>query len=120
MKKQRKHSQLKDQEDSPEETNNDIDLFSLKDTKFKKEVMKIWKELRKAFNRNADYGKKELETVRRSQEKENSFVEIKAQLKAMTSRMKNKEERISDQEDRINENYAIKTEHQFFLKMKAI
>ena len=113
-------SQLKAQENVLEGTNSEIHLFSLMDTKFKKEVMKIWKELRKAFNRNADYGKKELETVRRSQEKENSFVEIKAQLKAMTSRMKNKEERISDQEDRINENYAIKTEHQFFLKMKAI
>ena len=36
MKKQRKHSQLKDQGDSPERTNNDIDLFSLKDTKFKR------------------------------------------------------------------------------------
>ena len=29
------------------------------------------KGLRKAFNRHADYGKKELETIRRSQEKEN-------------------------------------------------
>ena len=55
MKKQRKHSQLKDQEDSPEETNNDIDLFSLKDTKFKKEVMKIQKKLTKAIDRNANY-----------------------------------------------------------------
>ena len=62
MKKQRKHSQLKDQGDSPERTNNDIDLFSLKDTKFKKEVMKILEKLRKAIDRNANYCKKELET----------------------------------------------------------
>ena len=34
----------------------------------------------------------------------------------MTSRMKNTEERISGQKDRINGNYAIKTEHQFFKK----
>ena len=63
------HSQLKAQENALEGTNNEIDLFRLMDTKFKKEVMKIWKELRKVFNRNADYGKKELETVMRSQEK---------------------------------------------------
>ena len=36
--------------------------------------MKILKELRKASDRNSDYCKKELETMRRSQEKlENSF-----------------------------------------------
>ena len=69
MKKCMNHSQLKAQENALEGTNNEIDLFSLMDTKFKKEVMKIWKELRKVFNRNADYGKKELETERRSQEK---------------------------------------------------
>ena len=87
MKKQRNHSQLKDQENSPEGTNNETDLFSLIDTKFKEEVRKILKELRKAIDRNADYCKKELETMRRSQEKlENSFAETKAELKAVNSR----------------------------------
>lgn len=42
-------------------------LFSLTDTKFKKEIMKIVKELN--INRNIDYYKKELEMTRRSQEK---------------------------------------------------
>ena len=43
--------------------------------------MKILKELRKAINRNADYYKKVMETIRRSQEKlENSFVKMKAEL----------------------------------------
>ena len=69
MKKQRNHSQLKDQENSPEGTNNETDLFSLIDTEFKKEAMKILKKLRKAIDKNADYCKKELETKRRSQEK---------------------------------------------------
>ena len=46
MKKQRNHSQLKDQENSPEGTNNETDLFSLVDTEFKKEIMKILKDLR--------------------------------------------------------------------------
>ena len=55
MKKQRNHSQLKDQENSPEGTNNETDLFSLIDTEFKNEVMKILKELRKAIKRNTDY-----------------------------------------------------------------
>ena len=70
MMKQRNNSQLKVQENSPEGTNNETDLF----TEFKKEVMKILKELRKTINRNEDYCKKELETIRKSQEKlENSF-----------------------------------------------
>ena len=48
--------------------------------------------------------KNELETVRRSQEKlENSFAEVKAELKALNSRMNNVEERISDLEDGIVE-----------------
>ena len=69
MKKQRNHSQLKDQENFPEGTNNETDLFSLIDTEFKKEVMQILKELRKAIDRNADYCQKELQTIRRNQEK---------------------------------------------------
>ena len=40
MKKKRNHSELKDQENSPEGTNNETDLFSLIDTKFKKNVMR--------------------------------------------------------------------------------
>ena len=58
---------------------NETELFNLTDTKFKIEIMKILKELRKAIDRNTDYCKKELETTRRSQEKlENSFEETKA------------------------------------------
>ena len=53
------------------------------------------KELRKAIERNAGDCKKELETVKRSQEKwEISFAERKAELKAMNSRMNNAEQRI--------------------------
>lgn len=56
-----------------------VKQFSLTDTKFKKNVMKILKELRKTINRNADYHKKELETMRRSQEKlENLLAKEKA------------------------------------------
>ena len=67
-------------------------------------IIKILKELRKAIDRNADYCKKELETIRRSQEKlENSFEERKAELKTMNSRMNETEEQISDLEDGIME-----------------
>ena len=52
MKKQRNHSQMKDQENSPEGTNSETDLFNVIDTDFKKEVMKILKKLRKAINRS--------------------------------------------------------------------
>ncbi|MBA7567441.1 hypothetical protein ES708_09153 [subsurface metagenome] len=45
MKMLRNHSQLKEQENSPEAANNEIDLCSLIDTEFKKETVKILKEL---------------------------------------------------------------------------
>ena len=45
-KKLRNHSQLKEQENSLEGANNEIDLCSLTDTEFKKDVVKILKELR--------------------------------------------------------------------------
>ena len=47
--------------------NNETDLSSLPDPKFKKKVIKILKELRKAINRNADHCNEELETIKRSQ-----------------------------------------------------
>jgi len=46
MKRLRNHSQLKEQENSPEAVNNEIDLFRLIDTVFKREVVKILKGLR--------------------------------------------------------------------------
>ena len=55
--------------------------------------MKILKELRTDINSNADYFKKELETIRRSQEKlGTSFSEVKAESKSLNSRMNNAEE----------------------------
>ena len=66
--------------------------------------MNVPKQLRQAINRNVDYCKKDLETVRRSQEKlENLVATIKAELKAMKARMNNVKEQISNLEDRIME-----------------
>ena len=74
--KLRNHPQLKEQENSPEAANNETDLCSLTDTEFKREIVKILKELRMNMkelrvdiNSNADYFRKEEETIRRSQEK---------------------------------------------------
>ena len=68
-------------------------MKQVSDTEFKKEIMKIPRELRKAIERNAEYCKKELETIKRNPKKlENSFAETKAELKAMNSRMNNAEE----------------------------
>ena len=111
MKKLRNHSQLKEQENSPVGANNEANLCSLRDNDFKKEIVKILKELRANMkglrvdmNGNADYFRKELENVRKSQEKlENSFAQMEAKLKALNSRVNNAEERISDLEDRIME-----------------
>ena len=66
--------------------------------------MKTLKELRVDINTNVDNFRKELETIRRIQEKlENSFAEMKAELKALKNRMNNAEEQISDLEERIME-----------------
>ena len=46
MKRLRNHSQLKEQDKSSEGANNETDFFSLIDTKFKKEEVRILKELR--------------------------------------------------------------------------
>ena len=62
--------------------------MGLIDTRFKKEIMKILKELRRAIDRNAYYCKKKLDIIKRKQEKlENSFAKMKAELKAMNSRV---------------------------------
>ena len=63
------------------------------------------KELRADMNTNADYFRKELENIQRSQEKlENSSAEMQAELKALKkSRMHNAEDGITDLEDRIME-----------------
>ena len=57
MKKHRIHYKLKEQNSSKGE-NNKTDFCSLKNTEFKKEVMKILKELRTAIGSNADYFKR--------------------------------------------------------------
>lgn len=56
---------MKEQEKSPERMNNGIDLDSLLDSVFKKEVIKALKEIRETINRNAEYSKKETETRKR-------------------------------------------------------
>ena len=66
--------------------------------------MKILKELREDMNSNADSLRKELENIKRSQEKlENLFAESQTELKTIKARMNNAEKRISDVEDRIME-----------------
>ena len=45
------YSQLKEQEKSPERTNNETDLIDVVDLKFKKEVIKMLKKLRKIIKR---------------------------------------------------------------------
>ena len=89
--------------------NNETDLCGLIDTEFKKEIVKILKELgvnmkewKVDINGNADYFRKKLENRRKSQEKlENLFAGMRTELKAPKNRMNNVEEWISDLEDRI-------------------
>ena len=46
MKKLRNHSQLKEEENSPEAENNETNLYSLRNTEFKRDIVKILKELK--------------------------------------------------------------------------
>ena len=83
MKKPRNHSQLKEQDNSPKAVNNETDLCSLTDLEFKREIVKILKELREDRNSNAHTLRKELENIRRSQDNlENSFAEMQTELRA--------------------------------------
>ena len=76
--------------------------------KFKKETVKILKEIRTNMkglkadgNSNADDFEKELENIMRSLEKlDSSFSEMQADVKALKSRRINAETQISDLEDR--------------------
>ena len=78
------NSQLKQQENSPKAVNKETDLCSLTDLEFKREIVKILKELREDMNSNADSLRKKLENIRRRQEKlENSFAEIQTEGKAI-------------------------------------
>ena len=114
---------------SPKAVNNETDLCSLIDIEFKREIVKILKELRlniktlrEDMTSNADSFRKELENIRRRQEKlENSFLAMQTMLKAIKSRMNNAEERITDMEDGIMEitQSGKQTENQI-KKMKAI
>ena len=77
MEKHRNHSQLKEQRNSPKAVSNETDLCGLTDIEFKMELLKILKKLRENMNSKADSFRKELENIRRRQEKlENSFAEI--------------------------------------------
>ena len=104
MKKLGKHSQLKEQENSPEATNNETDLCNVTDTEFKRETVKILKELREDINSNVDYFIKKLENTWLSQEKlENSFANMQTELNTLKSKMNNVEQCIRDLEDRLVE-----------------
>ena len=56
----------------------------LTDMQVQKQVVKILKQFRADMNSNADYFRKEIENIRRSQEKlESSFAETQSELKAL-------------------------------------
>ena len=102
MKTLRNQSQLKEKRNSPKEVNNETDLWSLTDIEFKREIVKILKELmlikelREDMNSNADSFRKELENIRRSHEKlENSSAEMQTELKALKSRMNDAEKLVT-------------------------
>ena len=98
-KKLRNHSQLKEQ-NSHEAASNETDLCILTDIEFKRDIVKILKELRLNIkelrvdmNSNAYSFRKELENIRRNIEAlENSFEDMQTELKAPKSRMNNSEE----------------------------
>ena len=111
IKKLRNDSQIKEQVNSPAAKSNEMDLCSLIDIEFKKEIVKILKELRlnimelsEDMNSNEDSFRKELENIRRNIEKlENSFVVMQTELKALKIRINDAGEQINDLEDGVME-----------------
>ncbi len=102
--KQRNHSQLKDQEKSPESMIKEIDIDGLLDQDFKKGVIKVLKELKEIVFRDIKYVKNGIEAIKKNQvELVKSFAEMRADLKAVQIRLDNAEARISDLEDRTTE-----------------
>ena len=92
MKKQRNYFQLKEQDKCPERTNNETDLSTQPGPEFKKEVIKMLKELRMTISRNVDYCNKEQETIKRSQSKlDIPIAKMKTELKAIKSKLNNTE-----------------------------
>ena len=79
---------------------------SLPDSEFKKEVIKILKELRRTISRNADHCNKDLETIMSHSKLDKSITDVKTKLQAKSTKLNNAEEWISDFEDRIT-NYTI-------------
>ena len=83
MKKLRNHSQLKEQKNSPKAVNNETDLCSLKTLSQTGGSENTEGIKRYSF-------RKELENIRRSQEKlENSFAKIQTELKAIKTILNN-------------------------------
>ena len=74
MKKLRNHSQLNQRENSPKAGNNETDLCSLTEFEFKREIVKILKELREDMNSNADSLRKELEKYKEEPRKTTKFI----------------------------------------------
>ena len=60
MKMQKSYCQLKEQVKSLERTNNETDLTSLLHSKYKNEVIKMVKKLRKITERSVDHCDKEI------------------------------------------------------------
>lgn len=60
MKRQKSYCQLKEQVKSLERTNNETDLTSLLHSKYKNEVIKMVKKLRKITERSVDHCDKEI------------------------------------------------------------
>ena len=81
MKNKRNHYQLKEQDNSPERAHNETYLSSLLlESKFKKRVIKMLRELRKASDRNAEHCEKELESIKSQSKSENLTCWDKSQV----------------------------------------
>ena len=97
MKKQGNHSQLKNQENSPQRINNETDLSSLLDPKFNKGGNKntegYWQKCRALYKGSRNYEEEPRKIIKH-------ICREKTDLKAMNSTMNNTEEWISNWEDR--------------------
>ena len=83
MKKQRNYFKSKEQEKSPEK-NNETDLNSLSDPGFKKQAIKMLKNLRKVIDKNVAHCNNELKTIKKQTKRQDKGAHFSISIQLYT------------------------------------
>ena len=106
MRRHRNLFQLKEQEKTPENTTNEIEINNLPDKEFKTLVIRMLTEWGERIDEHSENFNRKLEHMKKNQsEVKNTITKMKKKniLEGINSRLGDTEERISDLEDRMIE-----------------